>query len=80
MQLSKIKSYYLRKIIFLKIFLIAFYILLIFISNIFNNFGIAPIYNSIYKRFIADNFFREDNMNCDKFDPIYLMGERFENR
>ena len=80
MQLSKIKSYYLRKIIFLKIFLIAFYILLIFISNIFNNFGIAPIYNSIYKRFIADNFFREDNMNCDKFDPIYLMGERFKKK
>ena len=43
-------------------------------------YSINPMYYSIYKRFISDNFFRDENMNCDKFDPIYLMGERFKRK
>ncbi len=38
------------------------------------------MYYSIHKRFVSDHFFRDKNMNCDKFDPIYLMGEKFKRK
>ena len=61
---------------FVKLVLIIIYIYFI----IFKKFSINPMYYSFYKRFISDNFFRYENMNCDKFDPIYLMGERFKRK
>jgi hypothetical protein len=63
----------------MKLFLFVFYIVLI-LCIILKNFGTNQMYNLIYKRFISDNFFREENMNCDKYDPIYLMGERFKKK
>ena len=78
MILLKIKYVHLKNRIFVKCLLTSFYLALIFLSLFFKDLGINPMYNSIYKRFIRDNFFREDNMNCDKYDPIYLMGERFK--
>ena len=36
------------------------------------------IYKEIYKKLIENNFFRNDNMNCDLLDPIFLMAERFK--
>ena len=80
MQKSKIKNYYLIKRTVIKLFLIVFYIFLIFLSKIFKNFGLNPIYESIYKGFIKDKFIRDENINCDKFDPIFLMGERFKKK
>ena len=78
MILLKIKYVHLKNRIFVKCLLTSFYLALILLSLFFKDLGINPMYNSIYKRFISDNFFREDNMNCDKYDPIYLMGERFK--
>lgn len=78
MILLKIKYVHLKNRIFVKCLLTSFYLALIFLSLFFKDLGINPMYNSIYKRLISDNFFREDNMNCDKYDPIYLMGERFK--
>ena len=37
-----------------------------------------PVYKDIYDKLKKDNFFREDNMKCDKLDPIFLMAERFK--
>ena len=80
MMSSKIKFLFLFKRIFAKLFLISFYILSIFLVIHFKHFWINPIYNTIFKRFINDNFFRNENMICDKFDPIFLMGERFKKK
>ena len=64
--------------------LIAFAKLVLVIINIYciisKKYSINPMYYSIYKRFISDNFFQDENINCDKFDPIYLMGERFKRK
>lgn len=72
MQLKK----YFNIITFWKLFLIIINICYI----IFKNFLINPMYYSIHKRFVSDHFFRDKNMNCDKFDPIYLMGEKFKRK
>lgn len=72
MQLEK----YFNIITFWKLFLIIINICYI----IFKNFLINPMYYSIHKRFVSDHFFRDKNMNCDKFDPIYLMGEKFKRK
>ena len=79
-----IKVKYIKLIIFFnkksKLIIATFHIILIILSIAFNDFGITSMYYSIYQRFINDNFFREDNLKCDKFDPIYLMGERFKKK
>ncbi len=76
----EVKFNNLKKRIFFKASFTVFYIILIILSITFTDFGINSMYYSIYKRFINDNFFREDNLKCDKFDPIYLMGERFKKK
>ena len=76
----KVKYNNLKNRIFVKSSLTTFYIILIILSIFFKDFGINSMYYSIYERFINDNFFRKDNMNCDKLDPIYLMGERFKKK
>jgi len=76
----KVNYIKLKNRIFIKSSLTSFYIILIFLSVYFKDFGINSLYYSIYRRFLNDNFFRKDNMNCDKFDPIYLMGERFKKK
>jgi hypothetical protein len=58
-------------------FVFAFY-LFINLSLNYNYFLKNPFYNDLYKKFKEDNFFRTENKNCDKFDPIFLMGERFK--
>ena len=70
----------LKNRILVKSSLTTFYIILIILVKFFKDFGINSMYYSIYKRFINDNFFRKDNLKCDKFDPIYLMGERFKKK
>ena len=62
----------------LKFVLSIFQVLVIYISLFFEGNVKNPLYTKIYSKFINDNFLREDNLNCDKFDPIYLMGERFK--
>ena len=54
---------------------IFFYILFIYNSkvNIKN-----PLYHTITKKFERDDFLAKDNMNCNIYDPIYLMGERLK--
>ena len=65
---------YLKLIIFFnkksKLIIATFHIILIILSIAFNDFGITSMYYSIYQRFINDNFFRENNLKCDKYDPI----------
>ena len=70
-----------NKKICLKSSSIAFYIILIYLSIRFSNIFIKNTdYSLIYKKFQADNFFRQENINCDKFDPIFLMGERLKKK
>ena len=77
MKISKDK-YKTNQLLLLKSFLIIFHILFINVSLSFEVFINNPFYMKIYSKFISDNFLREENMNCDKYDPIYLMGERFK--
>ena len=67
-----------NKLLLLKFVLSIFHLLVIYISLFFKGIIKSPIYMKIYSKFINDNFLREENMDCDKFDPIYLMGERFK--
>ena len=68
-----------RNIIIIKHILVVFFILLIYLSITFDNAFIKnDMYKVIYQQMHDNNFFREDNKNCDKYDPIFLMGERFK--
>lgn len=68
-----------QKRIIIKSILIALFFLLIYLSITFDNAFIKNnMYKVIYKQMKDNNFFREDNKNCDKYDPIFLMGERFK--
>ena len=78
MKLSKRKNKFFQKRIVKPIFLV-FFILLIYTSIVFDiGFFRNTIYSYIYKKFKNDNFIRQENINCDKYDPIFLMGERFK--
>ena len=78
MKLSKRKNKFFQKRIVKPIFLV-FFILLIYTSIVFDiGFFRNIIYSYIYKKFKNDNFIRQENINCDKYDPIFLMGERFK--
>ena len=68
---------YKRRFIF-KFNLIAIYLVSVYIAKIIKVLNSSPIYNSIYNKFIMDNFLRDENKNCDKYDPIFLMGERLK--
>ena len=58
-----------------KNFLILLYILMFFI---FKDSIKNPLYNDVYQKLKKDDFFNKDNENCNKYDPIFLMGERFK--
>lgn len=69
-----------KRIIF-KFIIIPLLILLIYLSIIFNNLiFLNSFYNIVYHKFKSDNFLRDKNINCDKYDPIYLFGERFKKK
>ena len=42
------------------------------------NINTSELYNSIYNKFISDDFFSEGNSKCDILDPIYMMGARLK--
>ena len=65
---------------FIKTSLTAFNILLIYLFFILKDFSTNPKYKAINKKLKENNFFREANENCDKFDPIFLMKERFKRK
>ena len=68
-----------QKRIFIKTILIVLFVFFIYLSLAFDSDYIKNnMYKAIYKQMKDDNFFREDNINCDKYDPIFLMGERFK--
>ena len=78
MKLSRSKKKFLQKRI-IKSIIFIFFILLIYISTVFDCcFFRNTIYNYIYKKFKNENFLRENNINCDKYDPIFIMAERFK--
>ena len=69
-----------KKNIFIKSFLIAFWISLLFSSISFEDITNNQMYYEISERFKKDNFFREENLNCDIYDPIFLMAERLKKK
>ena len=75
---SKIINKNLRKIFIYKFHLIIISTLFIYLSVNLKDKIINPFYKDIYNKLIRDNFFRKENMNCDEFDPIVLMAERFK--
>ena len=78
MKLFKINNYNYKKKIIFKLNLIAIYSVSVYITKIIKVRISSPAYNSIYNKFIIDNFVRDENKNCDKYDPIFLMGERLK--
>ena len=77
MKSSRINNNHKRRYSF-KFNLIAIYLVIVYLSKIIKVLNSSQIYNSIYNKFIKDNFFRDENKNCDKYDPIFLMGERLK--
>ena len=75
MKSSRINNNHKRRYSF-KFNIIAIYLVIVYLSKIIKVLNSSQIYNSIYNKFIKDNFFRDENKNCDKYDPIFLMGER----
>lgn len=79
MKFNKNKKKSVNKKAFIKSLLILFCFSLIYLSICFSNAFIKNSdYNLIYKKFQEDNFFRKENINCDKYDPIFLMAERLK--
>ena len=62
----------------LKTLLLIFNALSIYLSITFKNYFVNPIYKTSYENLKENHFFRKENENCDKFDPIFLMAERFK--
>ena len=69
-----------KKIFFIKSILIVFWISLLFSSISFEDIANNQMYYEISERFKKDNFFREENLNCDIYDPIFLMAERLKKK
>ena len=63
------------KRLYKKLCFIFFYLLIIYNSKeTIKN----PLYSTITKKFEREDFLVEDKMNCNIYDPIYLMGERLK--
>ena len=78
MKSSKIKkNKYKKKFIFKSNLIILFWI---YLSIILKDSNISPIYKSIYSNNIQVDFFREENKNCDKYDPIFLMSQKLKKK
>ena len=80
MQLSKRKKKKnnTKRLHLIKTLLLIFNVLSIYLPIDFKDFFLNPIFKTCYKKLKENNFFRKDNENCDKFDPIFLMAERFK--
>ena len=80
MQLSKRKKKKnnTKRLHLIKTLLLIFNVLSIYLSIAFNDFLVNPVYKSCYKKLKENHFFRNENEICDKFDPIFLMAERFK--
>ena len=66
------------EIISKKYWSIFFAIILIFFSFELKDINNSQLYNSIYNKFVSDNFFSEGNEKCDILDPIYMMASRLK--
>ena len=67
-----------NKAVFTKFSFVVVFFLLIFLSKDLQEFFKNPLYNNFYEKLKRDNFFITGNNKCDKYDPIFLMGERFK--
>ena len=74
----KIRKKNCKKTIIFKSSLIVVHLLSIYLTKLFKGVLTIQLYNSIYKKFIKDNFFLDENKNCDDYDPIFLMAERLK--
>lgn len=80
MQLSKRKKKKnnTKRLHLIKTLLLIFNVLSIYLSIAFKDLLVNPVYKECYKKLKENHFFRNDNEICDKFDPIFLMAERFK--
>ena len=67
-----------KKLIYIKSSLPVIYILLIYLSECCKDFANNSMYRNIYKKLKSEHFFNEENIICNKYDPIFLMAERFK--
>ena len=77
MNSSRIRKNIYKKRIIIKSSLIVIQLYFIYFSK-FKGLVANQFYNSINKKLIRDNFFLNENQNCNKYDPIYLMAERLK--
>ena len=75
---KRIRKINLKKLYVIKISLIAFITFIIYLSIVITDIPMNQLYKNIYKKLKENNFFSKDNENCNRFDPIFLMGERFK--
>ena len=78
MQPSKKKKNNAKRLHLIKTLLLIFNILSIYLFIAFKDFFVNPTFKTNYKKLKENHFFNKDNENCDKFDPILLMAERFK--
>lgn len=74
----EIREKYQKNQIYKKSFLLAGFFTFILLSYKFIIINNTLLYQSIYKKFIDDNFFSKENLKCDNLDPIYIMAQRLK--
>ncbi len=78
MKCAKVENIFQRYQLSKKYWLIFISIFLIILTFKLKDINNSQLYNSIYNKFISDDFFSKDNSECDELDPIYMMGARFK--
>ena len=53
-------------------------LILILLLFLLKDFAKSSLYNYIYQKLQENDFLNKENKNCNKYDPVFLMAERFK--